>query len=342
MSLTEKIKEFALDQGADFVGVASPSRFDGAPDFSSPKNLLPEFKSVIAFGIAMNRAALEAWFAKRTRRPQVIQDRLETTELDRISLRLSRMLEKEGFKTSFFSQNGYYNVMKGKADFSHKHAAVAAGMGRLGLSSNFVQNEFGAAVHLTSIITEAELMPDPLVSDDDNPCNGCKMCLQICPEQAMRRDEEVTFTIDGQTHTHQALDGLRCAWGCSGLSGHTYKIGNRTVGTWSYNDLEMPVDKMEFYNRFAEADRELRHPRERAEMLICGGTQFCGNCHKICVGSKKDTAALFKLHLNSGKAPIPDDPSLVLNLDAANRAMEKYHIPAEEIQALLERAEELF
>ena len=157
MSFEKKIKERVLDLGADFVGIASRSRFDYAPRFSDPKRLLPDFQSVVSFGIAMNRGALEAWFSKSSRRPLFLHDRLATQEVDQISLHLSRWFERQGFKSLFISQNGYYNVMRGRPDFSHKHAAVAAGLGGLGLSSNFVHTEYGAAVHIASVITEAEI-----------------------------------------------------------------------------------------------------------------------------------------------------------------------------------------
>ncbi|MBL7176342.1 MAG: epoxyqueuosine reductase [Desulfobacteraceae bacterium] len=335
MSLEENIKERVMDLGADFVGIASHSRFEGAPEFSNPQTLLPNFRSVIAFGIVMNHGALEAWFSKRSRRPMVLQDGLATQEIDRISLHLSRWLERQGYKTVFVSQNGYYNVMRGRPDFSHKHAAVAAGLGRLGLSSNFVNTRFGAAVHISSVITETELSPDPVITEEDNPCHGCKTCLQICPEQAMNREVQTSFIMEGKEHFHQKLDGLRCAWGCAGLSGHQYQIGNRTTGTWSYNDLPRPTDRREFYSKFLEADRVLRHPKELAETIITNGTEYCGNCHKVCVGSKEETAALLKLHLESGVVDIPEDRSLILNLTTANSRLEKYHIPTEEIKALL-------
>jgi epoxyqueuosine reductase QueG len=339
MPLEEELKERVLDLGADFVGIASHSRFDHAPGFSDPKKLLPGFRSVVAFGVAMNRGSLEAWFSKRSRRPQVLLDQLATEELNRISLRLSRWLERKGHKTLFVSQNGYYNVVGGRPDFSHKHAAVAAGLGRLGLSSNFVHTRHGAAVHITSVLTEAELRPDPLVSDEDDPCHRCKTCLEICPEQAMSRDLQVSFMMEGKEYLHQRLDGLRCAWGCAGLSGHHYRIGRRTVGTWSYNDLPRPEGVVEFFEKFLEADRFLRHPKELAEMILTNGTEYCGNCARICVGDKEQTTALFKIHLNAGPAELPDDPSLVLNLATENSKLEKYRIPEEEIRSLVQGIE---
>jgi ferredoxin len=335
MSLEEKVRSRVLDLDADFVGIAPRSRFDGAPEHSDPQKVLPNFHSVIAFGIAMNRGALEAWFNKSNRRPLVLQNRLATEELDRISLHLSRWLERHGFKSVFVSQNLCFNTFRGRPDFSHKHAAMAAGLGRLGLSSNFVHTKFGAAVHLASVITEADLAPDPMIDDDHAPCHRCKICLEICPVQAISREREKSFIMEGQEYFHQWVDKLRCGWGCAGLSGHQYQIGNRAAGTWSYNNLPVPPDRREFGTKFIEADHFLRHPMELAEVLITEGTEYCGNCNKVCVGSKRDNAALLRLHVNSGIVKIPADLTLVLHLESANAKLEKYRIPAEEVAALL-------
>ena len=70
-------------------------------------------------------------------------------------------------------------------------------------------------------------------------------------------------------------------------------------------------------------------------MIITNGTQYCGYCHKVCVGTRKDIAALFKLHVNSGLVQIPEDPTLLLHLDQANTRLEKYRIPVEEGEALV-------
>jgi NAD-dependent dihydropyrimidine dehydrogenase PreA subunit len=275
----------------------------------------------------MNRGSLEAWFSKRNRRPQVLSDRLATEELDRISQRLSRWLEKRGHRTVFVSQNGYYNVIAGRPDFSHKHAAVAAGLGRLGLSSNFVHTKYAGAVHIASVITEAELDPDPMLADEDNPCHECKSCITICPVQAVHKERTKSFFMEGREFTHQWVNRIKCGWGCGGFAGHEYKIGKQTVGTWAYNDLPIPTSPDELRTRFIEGNQFDRHPMELAEIQITNGTQYCGYCHKVCVGSKKDNAAMVKLHLNSGTVEIPDDPTMLMHLEAANISLEKYRIP---------------
>jgi len=337
MSLAQKVKDLAMDLGVDFVGVAPRSRFDGAPSWSNPARLLPGYASVVSFGIAMDRGSLEAWFNKTNRRPLVLQSKLATSELDVIALKLSRWLERQGCKTTFVAQNFHYNLFRGRPDFSHKHAAMAAGLGRLGSSSLLVHPLYGAAVHLGSVVTEAEMEPDPMLGDEDNPCVGCNICAQICPTRAIEPDRTKSFVMEGERYTHYRVDKLKCAWGCAGLSGHQYKIGNRAVGTWAYNDLEMPHSPHEFTDKFLEADRSLRHPMETAEILITNGTEFCGNCGKVCVGSRRGTAAMLKLHMRSGLVEILEDPTLLYHLKQANESLRPYDVPAGVIELFISR-----
>jgi ferredoxin len=190
-------------------------------------------------------------------------------------------------------------------------------------------------VHLASVITEAELAPDPMVSEEDDPCHQCKLCIEICPVQAISQERTKSFFMEGREYTQQWVDKIACAWGCTGLAGHKYQIGKQTVGTWAYNDLPVPT-RDEISKKFVEASRLQRHPMELAEIEITGGnTTFCTYCNKICVGSKKENAALFKLHLKSGLAQIPSDPTMLYQLQAHNTKLEKYEIPTfEEFETL--------
>ena len=333
MAVEDRLKDAVLEMGADFVGIAPRSRFAAAPQFSDPSRLLPKYCSVVAFGIAMDRGILEAWFSKYSRRPMVLQTKLGTDEVNRIAFKTSRWLERQGYKSTFVAQNFSYNAFRGRPDFSHKHAAVAAGLGRLGLSSLFVHPKYGAAVYMSSVLTEAPLEPDPMLEEDS--CHHCNLCVEICPTRAIHEEKEKTFVMEGQDYTHRWIDKMACGWGCGGLSGHRYQIGKKTVGTWAYNDLEMPQDRWEFTPKFMEADRKLRHPAEIAESEITNGTEYCGNCSKLCVGSKKDNAAMFKLHVDSGVADIPTDPGVLYYLRQANLRLQPYAIPVEEIEALM-------
>ena len=68
----------------------------------------------------------------------------------------------------------------GRGDLSHKHAAQAAGLGRLGRNSLLITPQYGNRVHLVAIVTDVVLAADPVL--DWEPCpKGCTLCRKACP-----------------------------------------------------------------------------------------------------------------------------------------------------------------
>ena len=49
LDLTQEVKDFTLECGADIVGVAPIDRFDGAPDGYHPTDVMKSTRSVITF-----------------------------------------------------------------------------------------------------------------------------------------------------------------------------------------------------------------------------------------------------------------------------------------------------
>ena len=64
--------------------------------------------------------------------------------------------------------------------WSQRHAAVAAGLGELGLNNMFICPEYGIRVRLGSVITDAPLAPDPLEKIGET-CTQCGACVEACP-----------------------------------------------------------------------------------------------------------------------------------------------------------------
>ncbi|HWR06272.1 hypothetical protein [Sporomusa sp.] len=119
-------------------------------------------------------------------------------ELQTLSMYSALFLEKNGYRTVYMPTT-YGNTMSwpGNLDrslpraapqwygpFSHRHAAVAAGLGEFGLNNLFLTPEYGPRVRLVSIITAAPLTADPVL---ENPiCLGkkCSLCVKACPAKA--------------------------------------------------------------------------------------------------------------------------------------------------------------
>ena len=67
---------------------------------------------------------------------------------------------------------------------SLRHAAEAAGLGKMGLNRLFIDFELGARVRLGGGVTDAELEPDPPATESS--CDNCMECVEACPAARRR------------------------------------------------------------------------------------------------------------------------------------------------------------
>lgn len=115
--------------------------------------------------------------------------------IDQIQLSVGLYLQKEGY--SFFpipaSQSIPTNEAPFSAKFSHKEAAVQAGMGNIGRNCLFLENSFGPRVRLGTVFTN--FVPPSLSKMADEAeeskfalsehCNACNLCIDACPAHAL-------------------------------------------------------------------------------------------------------------------------------------------------------------
>ena len=96
----------------------------------------------------------------------------------------------------------------GFAPFSHRHAAIAAGLGEMGLCNLLLTPQYGPRQRLVSIITGAPLAADPL--PEESLCLGseCSLCLESCPAGAFGELHEVE--IAGRKNTLARFDKDAC------------------------------------------------------------------------------------------------------------------------------------
>ena len=65
-----------------------------------------------------------------------------------------------------------------------KHAAVQAGLGRMGKNTLLINDRYGNMIWLSAVLTTCELEPDPIAQYETCP-DKCRLCLEACPVQAM-------------------------------------------------------------------------------------------------------------------------------------------------------------
>lgn len=196
-----RIKESILSEGVDLVGVAeADSLILGYPPRPATA-LMPTARSVIVMAVAHSLGAVRAPDIRLWTRNKMQTSRL----LDRTAEKVGRFLEGEGFLALLISADKPVEIHKrdpetGKrlphtrvvGHLSLKHAAVSAGMGRIGRSNLLLTEEFGPHQRLGGIVTEAPLEAAGARAQD--LClPGCRRCQEACPVGALNNGQ---FEVD--------------------------------------------------------------------------------------------------------------------------------------------------
>lgn len=221
--LKDELKAYALSEGADLVGVASVSRYDGAPSMLKPQAHLPEAGSVICLAIHHPDACVEWGGEPNPNYPGPFQIGM-IPKLDALSLRVARFLESRGHAAVPFSCTFYWRHRRYKnvpydhaATFSHMNAFAASGLGEYGRHGMVMSPEYGPRQRLVSVITSALLPPDPLYAGEPL-CDGCGLCEKHCPGQNYEKSrllspEYIEFEIEGKKFKYPNINRWRCFYG---------------------------------------------------------------------------------------------------------------------------------
>jgi len=252
--LTEKLKRMARRSGVDLIGVAPIERFDGAPEGHKPQDILPSAQSVVS--IALN--ALEGTFSTPVFHVYQLSYALLRNKTNEISYELARFLEGKGYKSVMIPGTIPLDMIEKKGlfgAFSHRHAAQAAGLGKIGMNQLLITEAFGPRVWLGTIITSAPLATSPLSRKD--PClrEDCGKCLPACPPGAL--------SLAG-TDKKKCLEKGVHAQNLSGLLKHIAKI-------LVTENLE---EKM---NLVYSAQSRVLY-----QSLVCGMIPACDRCISVC------------------------------------------------------------
>jgi len=197
---------------------------------------------------------------------------------------------------------------------------VAAGIGAMGWSGNVLHPDHGARVLYHSILTDAELAPDPMLADTS--CDGCRICTRVCQGGFMHPKEADGVTIGGVHHTHtRKAANLRCIFVCGGLTGQSR---DPRWSTWSPGRIELPDSDDELpalWERVARATlgRANHYSKTLAALQYHADRGYlrktedrlpltCGNCQLVCASTRAERKRLFRRVLNSGSDPALPPP----------------------------------
>ena len=197
-TLKDTIYAKAHDLGVNLIRTCSARMWEEipmqAPEFW-PQNIWPWVQNVIVLGIPLYAPMIA------TTPSMVYQELYDTSNrvLDDIAYRLTNEITTRlHYKACFFPRDCYYSIEallpNPNAAFSHVLAAYYAGMGTIGDSHNLITKEFGPRLRMVSILTDAPIPPDPMLSKD--LCIHCKKCLKSCPVQCFQDTGGSVYEMD--------------------------------------------------------------------------------------------------------------------------------------------------
>jgi epoxyqueuosine reductase QueG len=219
---------------------------------------------------------------------------------------------------------GIYDFMP---DLSHRYVAVAAGVGRFGVSGNVMTEEHGACVTLGTVVTTAELIPNEPLSSDQHVCDTCQLCYASCLSGLMDRKKKTTVTMGGREFSYSERRSYhRCDLVCGGFTG---LAKNGKWSTWSPGRFEVPESDEEFAPALGDAIRASA-PRPEIEggfhhPAMPGGRKLnmtCGNCQLLCHPDREERKRRYKLLIKSGVVVQSEDGSL----EAVPREIAEKHL----------------
>ncbi|MBE6596784.1 MAG: hypothetical protein E7641_03840 [Ruminococcaceae bacterium] len=215
------VEEAAKKIGIDMIGFASKARFEGVDAQHNPFSIFPEGKTVIMVGKRICRGALRgveegtnfgdyALFGKNW---------LEDEFLSLACYDLVNFIEDNGWEACPIFPNPSelgpqgVSVAEGRPapnvypDFDY--AAVACGLGEIGLNGLFLSPKFGSRQRFHMIITDAEIEETPIF--EGHICDGCGKCAESCPLSAIDLQHRYETEICGKKMEVAFIDYSICA-----------------------------------------------------------------------------------------------------------------------------------
>ncbi|MCL2518662.1 MAG: hypothetical protein FWF15_08875, partial [Oscillospiraceae bacterium] len=144
------------------------------------------------------------------------------------------------------------------------------GIGEITYNGNLYTDQYGINQRFICVVTDAVLPADSVLSNtiQADECADCQKCIASCPMKALKYDEKITLSIDGNTFDYVPLNTLFCQWASR------YALTNRDgFGYLGSDDDFMPgadgdISKEELAETLRKRNSTLKHRPGTAEECV--------------------------------------------------------------------------
>jgi epoxyqueuosine reductase len=174
-TLNASIERMLRQGGANLVGFADVRGLPVEKTDSLPR--------AISIGVALDPNVVREIGSGPT--PRYFAEYVRINQLlGELGSRVAGLIEAAGGRALAISATGEnFDPATLSMRFQHKTVATLAGLGWIGKSALLVTREFGPAVRLASVLTDAEIETGTPI--DASNCGACRQCVDRCPAKAI-------------------------------------------------------------------------------------------------------------------------------------------------------------
>jgi epoxyqueuosine reductase len=173
MGLNSELNTFLISRGADMVGFADLGEI--------PANIRRAFPFGISIGVALEPDIVKEIGDGPT--PAYYDEYVRINNfLGTLGQSAVEFLKRNGCEASSLSVTYGHNPATLATPLPHKTVATRAGLGWIGKCALLVTREFGSALRVTTVLTDAEMTVGQPVNA--SMCGECTACVTACPSHA--------------------------------------------------------------------------------------------------------------------------------------------------------------
>jgi len=156
-----------------------------------PKDFLPEAKTVVAYFIPFDETIVKSNIEKKESSEIWAKAYIETNQLiSDLNTFIKDELQKSGYKSNIITSTHNFDDKKLMSDWSHRHVAFIAGLGKFGLNNMLITDK-GCCGRIGSFITDLKIEPTKRKNVENclyKHMNKCKKCVDRCVNNALKID----------------------------------------------------------------------------------------------------------------------------------------------------------